>query len=297
MPASNDLVSIGVPVHNGGASLDSAVRSLLAQTHRNLEIIISDNASTDDTAEIAAALARADDRVRHHRQDQNIGAASNFRFVLGQAQGEFFMWAAADDSWGPTYVERNLAALQSDPTAVGSVSKVRWAGVTGPSGIAPGTFPLSGTVKQNVRRYLRSARDNSRFYGVFRREPLVRSYPDRAFFGIDLAVMVGTLRFGGHLEVDEVLMTRDRNDPAGYIGAVDVDNAPGIERWLPLLPFTSHVVQDSNIPMSPPSVALLVLRNVFEHMRYAAYRGSFYGRVCGALLRAAEPAQRRVVET
>lgn len=115
--AQEPLVSIGVPVRNGAAFLEEALRHLVEQTHANLEIIISDNASSDGTSDIIERFALNDTRIRVYTQSQTLTAFENFRFVFEQASGEFFMWAAHDDRHSPTYVEYLLIALQRDPGA------------------------------------------------------------------------------------------------------------------------------------------------------------------------------------
>jgi glycosyltransferase involved in cell wall biosynthesis len=114
------LVSIGLPVFNGEKFLRQTLHSLLAQEFTDFELIISDNASTDSTGEICKEYAAADARIRYIRQSQNIGARSNFNFVLQQAQGEYFMWAAADDQWAPSFVPALLASLEGNPGAIGA---------------------------------------------------------------------------------------------------------------------------------------------------------------------------------
>lgn len=90
-------VSIGMPVYNGERFIREAIDSLLAQTFTDFELIISDNASTDQTEAICQEYAKKDSRIRYVRQANNIGATANFEFVLDEAGSEFFMWAAADD--------------------------------------------------------------------------------------------------------------------------------------------------------------------------------------------------------
>src|SRR3990172_8488397 len=112
------LVSIGMPVYNGERFIRPALDSLLAQTHRDFELIISDNVSTDATAEICQAYAARDPRIRYSRLATHVSAIENFDRALGLARGEYFMWAAADDLWEPGFVSTLLTLLQGSPEAV-----------------------------------------------------------------------------------------------------------------------------------------------------------------------------------
>jgi hypothetical protein len=105
------LVTVGLPVHNGGDRLAGALDSLLAQTYPNIEIVISDNASDDRTPDIIADYARRHSSIRAYRNDVNIGAPLNFQVVLDHARGAYFMWAADDDLWEPTFVESIMKGL------------------------------------------------------------------------------------------------------------------------------------------------------------------------------------------
>ena len=111
-------VSIGMPVFNGERYLEEAVRSILAQTFRDFELLICDNASTDGTEAIARRLAAGDDRIRYIRNEENIGAAPNFNRVVEFAKGEYFKWAAHDDLCEPACLERLVEVLDSDPDTV-----------------------------------------------------------------------------------------------------------------------------------------------------------------------------------
>ena len=115
---SRPRVSIGLPVYNGENFVADALESLLAQTFTDFEVIVSDNASTDDTLQIVDRFALADDRVRVVRHPKNLGAAPNFNFVVDEARGEFFRWAAHDDLCDPTYLEKCVAILDARPEVV-----------------------------------------------------------------------------------------------------------------------------------------------------------------------------------
>lgn len=112
------LVSIGVPVYNGGRYMEKTICSLLDQSMSNFEIIISDNASTDSTASICQNFAQRDQRIRYIRQKKNIGAPQNWNFVVHEARGVFFKWASANDYCAPQMIEKCVKAMQTDPTIV-----------------------------------------------------------------------------------------------------------------------------------------------------------------------------------
>ncbi|MGI9508466.1 MAG: glycosyltransferase family 2 protein [Geminicoccaceae bacterium] len=111
-------ISIGMPVYNGDNYLERAIKSVLAQTFEDFELILCDNASTDLTRAICVTYAARDKRVRYICHDENIGAAANFRSTFHESKGVYFKWAAHDDTFAPTYLEKTLAALEEAPDAV-----------------------------------------------------------------------------------------------------------------------------------------------------------------------------------
>jgi glycosyltransferase involved in cell wall biosynthesis len=112
------LVSIGLPVFNGENGISCALDSLINQDYKNLEIIISDNASTDATKEICACYVKKDSRVKYFRIENNLGAVWNFNRVFELAKGDYFMWAAHDDNREPTFISACVEKLQISPRAV-----------------------------------------------------------------------------------------------------------------------------------------------------------------------------------
>ena len=112
------LISIGIPTYNRAASLAIALRSALGQDHAELEVIVSDDASTDGTASLVSSLAEDDPRVRLIVNPANLGHARNFQAVLDAARGEYFMWLSDDDRLDPTYVSRCLAILTREHAAL-----------------------------------------------------------------------------------------------------------------------------------------------------------------------------------
>lgn len=111
-------VSIGVPVYNGERFLEETMQSLVDQTFTDFEIIVLDNASTDQTPSICRAFAERDDRVRYIRNEVNRGAARNFNRAFELASGQYFKWAAHDDLCGSDFLLRCVEPLDRDPSIV-----------------------------------------------------------------------------------------------------------------------------------------------------------------------------------
>ena len=111
-------LSIGLPVYNGETYLAESIDALLGQSFEDFELIISDNASVDGTADICRRYAKQDSRIRYTRQPRNIGAAPNHTFVFQQSRGELFKWASADDLYARGLVQCCVDALDEYPDVV-----------------------------------------------------------------------------------------------------------------------------------------------------------------------------------
>jgi glycosyltransferase involved in cell wall biosynthesis len=110
------LVSIGIPTYNRAESLITTIESALVQDYQNIEIVISDNASTDRTEEICLNYVKQDNKIKYIRQPVNQGAIANFREVFKQSKGVFFMWLADDDWLGQKqYISECVEKLLTNP--------------------------------------------------------------------------------------------------------------------------------------------------------------------------------------
>jgi glycosyltransferase involved in cell wall biosynthesis len=107
-------VTIGMPVCNGAAYISDAIDSILTQTYDDFELLISDNASSDATAEICLRYSKRDPRIRYVRQQANIGANPNHTYVFRHSTSPYFKWAAHDDLLAPTFIEKCVQVLDGD---------------------------------------------------------------------------------------------------------------------------------------------------------------------------------------
>ena len=118
MELEQPLVSVGLPVYNGSNYLEAAIESVLSQSWGNLELIIYDNASTDNTESICRRALERDSRVRYYKQEKNLGAARNFNSTFEKARGKYFKWASHDDLLGPRFIEDSVTFLEENPDYV-----------------------------------------------------------------------------------------------------------------------------------------------------------------------------------
>jgi glycosyltransferase involved in cell wall biosynthesis len=197
---SGPLVTIGMPTRNRVVALERALRSALAQEGVEIEVVVSDNASTDGTADLCSALASVDPRLRYIRQPKNIGPEANFGAVLDAATTPFFMWLADDDWIDPAYVAMCARVLQTNSDHIlacgrgiyyrdGSYAfSERSVNLDSPSGRA------------RLLGFFRTVTLNGPFYGVIRREALAG--PPAHTVGGDW-FLVAALAYAGNIRTVE----------------------------------------------------------------------------------------------
>jgi len=111
-------VTVGIPTFNRADLLRRAMESVLAQTYTNFTIIVSDNASEDDTAAVVKSFA--DERVQYRPLERNIGRAANTNRLIELADSEFLLLLGDDDKLHPEHLRRTVDVLKREP-AVGIV--------------------------------------------------------------------------------------------------------------------------------------------------------------------------------
>jgi glycosyltransferase involved in cell wall biosynthesis len=106
-------VSVGMPAYNGTRYIQAAIESILRQTFTDLELIVQDNASTDQTVALCEEIAKSDPRLRVIRNPVNLGVNPNYRKVAQNARGEYFKWHSANDLIDPDYLARCVEVLDT----------------------------------------------------------------------------------------------------------------------------------------------------------------------------------------
>jgi glycosyltransferase involved in cell wall biosynthesis len=258
---SRSLVSIGVPVYNGETGIARALDGLLRQDYANLEIVISDNGSSDRTPDICREYAARDGRIRYHRSDENHGSSWNFNRVLDLSTGEYFMWAAHDDLREPSFVSACVARLDAEPDAVLCQARTamfvdgrRELLCTAHLGSFHGISDLVGRYRETLSRFPATA-----FYGVYRAAAVRKTRVFQQQIATDVAFIQELSIHGRFVEVPELLFHYFGRE---HWNTIDQDYRAifGVDRkpwwYLPFVVlFWSHCTRVSGTPI-PGSMKL-----------------------------------------
>jgi glycosyltransferase involved in cell wall biosynthesis len=226
-------LSIGLPVYNGENYLEESLDALLGQTYKDFELILSDNASTDSTADICRRYEKQDERIRYIRQSRNIGAAPNHNFVFKQSRGELFKWASADDLYAHDLLQHCVDALDEYPDVVlahswtaaidgeGNVTQALEYPLATDSLRAPERFRsmLFGSTVEDAQGVVRTddygvirADDG---YGVIRADVMRRVAPHNSYYHADRTLMTEIALHGPFYQTpDWLYFRRDHVDRA-----------------------------------------------------------------------------------
>lgn len=219
-------ITIGLPVFNGEEFLSERLKSILSQSFKDFELIISDNASTDSTSEICIRFSNIDKRIKYIKQDKNIGLIPNFNFILEISNSEYFVWASVDDIWDRQFLEKNLDILESKFNLVGSIGNVEFFGhkeqpkmnsrissfkkIIRKQDSDPNfnhVMSATGDYEKKANKYLRF-NQGSFIYGLFRTEKLKKRAVNGPIAAWDLIVILNILKEGDLYVIDEILMKK-----------------------------------------------------------------------------------------
>ena len=183
--ADMPLVSIGIPTFNRPASLKNSIESVINQTYKNLEIIVSDNCSPGaETEKVVREFQKKDKRIKYFRQKENIGPIGNFQNALDLSTGVYFKWMADDDTIPADYVERCVVFLLKNPDYVLASGFASFYNDDGKFVRDDELLFLeSGNEFVRVKKYFINVSSNSVFYGL---------YSGNALRGIQLTHELGT---------------------------------------------------------------------------------------------------------
>lgn len=186
---SEPLVTVGLPTFNRPVGLRKCLETIVRQTYRHLDIIISDNSSTDEQVQqVILEYADKDSRIRHFRQAENIGLEENFNFVYSQAKSDYFMWVSDDDYYDTNYIAECVGFLEQNPDHILCSGIAKY--YSGDKFLFDESmFKVDQTSAfRRVYKYFSKAGKNGNFYGVFRNHKL-KAKPIGNHVGCDWSFM------------------------------------------------------------------------------------------------------------
>ncbi|HEV2694120.1 MAG TPA: glycosyltransferase [Verrucomicrobiae bacterium] len=209
---SHPKVSVCIDVYNYADFLPKAIESALAQTLRDIEVIVVDDCSTDDSYAVACRYAKRDERVRVHKNPKNLGMVKNRNVCLKLAQGEFVKFVHADDYLcAPDALSKLVARMESNPAVslvACAMQNVREDGSV--EGRSPRYFMekrlLAGTTI--IQRCLLEQKNliGGPSATLFRRDRAGRGFDENYFHAADLEMWLHLLEQGCFGYVDEPLV-------------------------------------------------------------------------------------------
>lgn len=238
------LVTVGIPTYNRAALLRRSIQSAREQDYPHLEIIVSDNCSTDDTLALCRELEREDSRIRFVRQSRNGGPAHNFATVLSLASGRYFMWLGDDDWIDPAYISLCMGALLADPdlALVGGVPHYYAQGVATGAGQVLSLEDPRGW--RRVVDYYSMVLDNGIFYGIATTESIRRWAVPNAMGG-DWMHIAGLAMLGRVRMISAVSVHRELG--GATTSYQNIARTLGLRPWqgrFPFLAIATHAFGD-----------------------------------------------------
>jgi glycosyltransferase involved in cell wall biosynthesis len=240
------LVSVCIPTYNRVGALQRAVRAIVEGAYRNVEIIISDNASTDETQAACLAMREKDSRIKYFRHAKNQGPTKNFAFAKSKASGKYFLWHGDDDYLDPNYIAVCVRELEADESLVLVSGLAVYHNEKNAITHRGNIIQLGSNVPIfRVVKYLWNVGDNSVFCGAYRLDQTAGCRMPNMLAG-DWAWMAAVLKRGRSLVIPSVLVHRqyEKSTSSSYARIVQTIEAPSWHATWPRLVISQNVAID-----------------------------------------------------
>jgi glycosyltransferase involved in cell wall biosynthesis len=238
------LVSIGIPTYNRAMLLTRAIESALNQNYENVEVIVSDNASSDDTESICRRYSENDSRLKYIRQSSNRGPAANFTEVLKSASGQYFMWLGDDDWIDLNYVSvcvRHMISNSTMALVYGTTHYYRNGQKTHDGNVFS---LLHDKWWQRVLAYYAAVTDNGMFYGVMQ-TAYMRNIGMQNIMGGDWLMLANVVSLGKAKAIPETAVHRELGGAtASYQHIANSVGLPKIQATYPMLTIAINAFWD-----------------------------------------------------
>lgn len=208
MTAATPKVTLAMPVFNGSNYIRDALDSILAQTFTDFELVVCDNASTDETCAIVQEYAAKDPRIVLIRNPKNLGASANYNLGFEHGRGRYLKWCAHDDQLSANFLAECVKVLDASPDVALAFGSTR--GITPTNEITTPTGADTPSLDSDdpamrFRQAIELAGTCFPIFGLFRRENLAKSTLHRPYYGSDRAVLAEAALMGKFVRVEDAI--------------------------------------------------------------------------------------------
>ncbi len=191
------LVTIGIFAYNESKNISQTIASAVNQTYKNIEIIISDNASTDTTYQIMQEYAKKDSRISIHRQSENVGPKENGLYSLKHSNAEYFMFLGGHDIIAEDFIEKAIKVLLANHQIISVCPKTITLdeGKTSIEDVGDKLNTLNLSLKDRILEICKKVSYGNNIYGLYKRKALENAFAD--IDGGDLLIIL-LAGFEGH---------------------------------------------------------------------------------------------------
>ena len=210
------LISIGLPVYNGEKYIESSIDSILSQTFEDFELIISDNASTDNTEKICRQYVKRDSRIQYHRNNKNIGAPGNYNLTVEKSKGKYFRWQNSDDLIEPDLHQLCLEVLENKSDAILAYGKTKLIDGNGKflSEYEDNLDLQDNSAYKRFLRFYESVGMTNIIYGLIRTKTLRKTAMMQPFLASDTNLIGELSLYGKFIEIPVHLFSRRIHEEA-----------------------------------------------------------------------------------
>ncbi|MBA4389463.1 MAG: hypothetical protein C0399_00795 [Syntrophus sp. (in: bacteria)] len=268
------LVSVGIPTYNRPDGLRRTLEYITKQTYTNLEIIISDNASvTPETKLVVNEFLTSDSRIKYFRQEENIGAFHNFKFLFDKATGDYFMWAADDDEWRPEFIESCVELFDNDTSLVCPQMELVWRLSNNKDPIKLPDLNKCISTYERISSFLKCAAP-SMIYGLHKRTSLNSLVAFKSTFDFyDCALIVRILSQSNVKICDKKLYAAGIDD-SEYKVKPNTTSAKSRLKYCPFILYTLESISNSDITIRQ-KIILICLLLQFSNNNYIYHESGY----------------------
>lgn len=193
------LVTIGIPVFNGGKTIERALKSVVLQSYTNVNILISNNYSNDNTKRICMEYKKQYNNIVIFNQSKKISMTENFLFLLSKVDHstKYFCWVAADDYLSLDFIEENLKFLEQNKTYIASTSPSNYSGYEYNSYKMGDCSIKDESIVKRINQALCMVHSNARIFSLFKYNIFHDlKFVDKDFLGADFNIILHALKKG-----------------------------------------------------------------------------------------------------